>query len=166
MLGSAKTLKRNSKECKEILIGPSMAPRFFRPPRFRHCVFHSLSKSRSRLRAQISRRGWQADLTSRVCQTRTPGPAGASFERNFFDFAETFRALGLKIPRLSGTMLKLEDIHPDGCSRLDFPSINCGSRCQLDMASVSASVVFRLATKGFAGRIWLREYRTPARNNY
>jgi hypothetical protein len=30
MLGSSKTLKRNSKECREILIGPSMAPRFFR----------------------------------------------------------------------------------------------------------------------------------------
>ena len=29
MLGSAKTLKRNNGECKEILIGPSMAPRFF-----------------------------------------------------------------------------------------------------------------------------------------
>jgi len=25
---SAKTLKRNNTECKEILIGPSMAPRF------------------------------------------------------------------------------------------------------------------------------------------
>jgi hypothetical protein len=74
-------------ECKGILIGPSF---FFRPPRFRHCLFHSLSKSRSRLRAQISRRGWQADVTfSRVCQTRTPGPAGASFEWNFVDFVET-----------------------------------------------------------------------------
>src|SRR5467141_3592956 len=88
MLGSAKELKRNNRECKGILIGPLMAPRFFRPPRFRHCVFHSLSKSRSRLRAQISRRGWQADVTSsRVNQTGTPGPAVASFERNFFDFA-------------------------------------------------------------------------------
>jgi hypothetical protein len=27
MLGSAKTLKRNSRECQGILIGPSMAPR-------------------------------------------------------------------------------------------------------------------------------------------
>ena|SRR5436190_565500 len=90
MQGNAKALKRNNWECKGILIGPLMAPRFFRPPRFRHCVFHSLSKSRSRLRAQISRRGWQADVTSsRVCQTGTPGPAGASFERNFFDFVET-----------------------------------------------------------------------------
>ena len=91
MLGNAKALKRNNWECKGILIGPLMAPRFFRPPRFRHCVFHSLSKSRRRLRAQISRRGWQADVTSRVCQIRTPGPAGASFERNFFDFVETFQ---------------------------------------------------------------------------
>ena len=29
MLGSAKTLKRNNRECEGILIGPSMAPRFF-----------------------------------------------------------------------------------------------------------------------------------------
>jgi hypothetical protein len=94
MLGNAKALKRNNWECKGILIGPLMAPRFFfRPPRFRHCLFYSLSKSRSRLRAQIARRGWQADVTSsRVCQTGTPGPpgpVGASFERNFVDFVET-----------------------------------------------------------------------------
>jgi hypothetical protein len=72
MQGNAKALKR----MQGILIGPLMAPRFFRPSRFRHRVFHSPSKSRSRLRAQISRRGWQADVTSRVCQTRTPSPAG------------------------------------------------------------------------------------------
>jgi hypothetical protein len=37
MLGNAKALKRNNRECKGILIGPLMAPRFFRPPRFRPC---------------------------------------------------------------------------------------------------------------------------------
>src|ERR1700730_18951190 len=68
MLGSAKELKRNNRECEGILIGPLMAPRFSRPLRFRHSVFHSLSKSRSRLRAQISRRGWQADVTARMCR--------------------------------------------------------------------------------------------------
>jgi len=100
-------LKRNNWECKGILIGPLMAPRFFRPPRFRHCVFHSLSKSRSRLRAQISRRGWQADVTSsRVCQTGTPGPAGASFERNFFDFVETSQ--GPDVNRTTSTVTALE----------------------------------------------------------
>src|SRR6266550_7981710 len=52
---------------------------------FTHCPSHE-----GRLRAQISRRGWQADVTSsRVCQTGTPGLAGASFERNFLDFVET-----------------------------------------------------------------------------
>ncbi len=30
MLGSAKTLKRNNRECKGILIGPLKAPRFSR----------------------------------------------------------------------------------------------------------------------------------------
>jgi len=67
MLGNGKALKRNNGECKGILIGPLMAPRFSRPPRFRHRVFHSLSKSRGRLRAQILRRGWQADVTSWIC---------------------------------------------------------------------------------------------------
>src|ERR1700675_3170430 len=77
MLGNAKALKRNNWEYKGILIdGPSMAPRFFSTTEIRHSVFHSLSKSRSRLRAQISRRGWQADVTSRICQTRTRSPAG------------------------------------------------------------------------------------------
>jgi hypothetical protein len=28
MLGSPKSLKRNNRECREILIGPSMAPHF------------------------------------------------------------------------------------------------------------------------------------------
>jgi len=64
MLGSAKELKMNNRECKAILIGPLMAPRFSRPARSRQSVFHSLSKSLSRLWAQISRRGWQADVTS------------------------------------------------------------------------------------------------------
>jgi hypothetical protein len=53
MLGNAKALKRNNGECKGILIGPLMAPRFSRPLRFLHSVFHSLSRSHSRLRAQI-----------------------------------------------------------------------------------------------------------------
>jgi hypothetical protein len=45
MLGNAKALKRNNWECKGILIGPLMAPRFSRPSRFRHCVFPSSPKS-------------------------------------------------------------------------------------------------------------------------
>ena len=31
---SAKTLKRNNRECKETLIGPAMAPRFFESVKF------------------------------------------------------------------------------------------------------------------------------------
>jgi hypothetical protein len=94
MLGNVKALQRNNRECKGILIGPLMAPRFSRPPRFRQSVFHSLSKSRSRLRAQISRRGWQADVTSRMCRTRTRSPAGASFEWDFFDFRRDLTGSG------------------------------------------------------------------------
>ena len=89
MLGNAKALKRNNWESQGIIIGPLMAPRFSRPPRFRHSVFHALSKSRGRLRAEISRRGWQADLTSRILQTRTRDPARASFVWDFLDFIET-----------------------------------------------------------------------------
>jgi hypothetical protein len=59
MLGNAKALKKNNWECKGVLIGPS----FFSTTRFRHSVFRSLTKSRSRLRAQILRRGWHADVT-------------------------------------------------------------------------------------------------------
>jgi len=44
MLGSAKELKRNNGECKGILIGPLMAPRFSRRSRFRRCVFSRCTK--------------------------------------------------------------------------------------------------------------------------
>ena len=47
MLGSAKELKRNNRECKGTLIGPLMAPRFSRPARsltvyFTHCPSRSV----------------------------------------------------------------------------------------------------------------------------
>ena len=62
MARSAKALKRNDKESNGILIGPSMAPRFFRADQIPSwCVFRPLPQIQSRLRAQISRRGWQAD---------------------------------------------------------------------------------------------------------
>ncbi|PYU50968.1 MAG: hypothetical protein DMG53_02265 [Acidobacteria bacterium] len=65
MMGNAKALKGNNWECKGILIGPLMAPRSFFDHRDSVTVY--LSKSRSRLRAQISRHEWQADATSRIC---------------------------------------------------------------------------------------------------
>src|SRR6266550_8532992 len=95
------SLERNNRECKGILNGPLMAPRFFRPPRFHHCVFHSLFKSRSPLRAQISRRGWQADVTSRTCQTRTPGPAGNIVRA---DFLRLRRDQDLDVHRTTSTV--------------------------------------------------------------
>lgn len=39
MPGSAKSLKRNNGECREILIGPSMAPHFFGPEQFSQFTF-------------------------------------------------------------------------------------------------------------------------------
>ncbi len=62
MLGSAKTLKRNNRECKGILIGPLKAPRFSSADEIPlSWIFRPLPWKQSRLRAQISRRGWQAD---------------------------------------------------------------------------------------------------------
>src|SRR5258708_7109034 len=61
MLGNAKELKRNNRECKGILIGPSMAPRFL--PRYRDsvAVFCPFARKSPSASGQISRRGWQAD---------------------------------------------------------------------------------------------------------
>jgi hypothetical protein len=59
MLGNAKALKRNNRECKGILIGPSMASRFLRveiPPSYFLGAVGEASAS-----VQISRHGWQAD---------------------------------------------------------------------------------------------------------
>ena len=59
---------------------------------------------------KISRRGWQADVTSsRVNQTGTPGPAGASFERNFFDFVETSQ--DPDVHRTTSTVTAFSSIH-------------------------------------------------------
>jgi len=62
MRRSAKTLTRNNKESNGILIGPSMAPRFFRVGEIPWpWIFHLLPYQARRLRAQILRHGWQAD---------------------------------------------------------------------------------------------------------
>jgi hypothetical protein len=85
MLGSAKTLKRNNQESSGILIGPSMAPRFFRASEIPSpWVFHPLPKVGSRLRAQILRHGWQADDS-------TPVPLANCTERIVKDLRDTFR---------------------------------------------------------------------------
>jgi hypothetical protein len=78
MLGNPKTVKRNNWKCKGILIGPLKAPRFSRRPRYHHCIFDSPSRSHGRLRAQISRRGWQADakqsMAWRTCRALRMSP--------------------------------------------------------------------------------------------
>lgn len=61
-LRSAKTLKRNNREHREILIGPSMAPRFFLHLKSFVVFFPPTPPVQSRLRAQILRHGWQAGL--------------------------------------------------------------------------------------------------------
>ena len=60
---SAKTLSNNNRECKEMLIGPSMAPCFFESVKFVRHGFPLLPYVACRLRAQILRHGWQADTT-------------------------------------------------------------------------------------------------------
>ena len=59
-IGNAKAFKRNNGECKGILIGPPMAPRFFESVKFIRRVF-SHTVQGSRLRAEILRHGWQVD---------------------------------------------------------------------------------------------------------
>jgi hypothetical protein len=57
MRGNAKALKRNNRECKGILIGPSMAPRFF--SRYRDSVavlFLTALTGRRQLRSNFSAR--------------------------------------------------------------------------------------------------------------
>jgi len=68
MLGKTKSLKISNRKHREILIVPSMFPRFLlRRSRFRFCIFHPYSKSYGRLYELISRRGWQADQRTFPC---------------------------------------------------------------------------------------------------
>src|SRR5712692_9840656 len=65
MARSAKALKRNDKESNGILIGPSMAPRFFRADQIPSwCVFRPLPQIQSRLRAQIRSEEHTSELQS------------------------------------------------------------------------------------------------------
>ena len=57
MLGSGKPLRWNNQEHNGILIGPSMAPRFFR---LQH------TKSRAGFQFQISRRGWRVGVETNL----------------------------------------------------------------------------------------------------
>ena len=60
MLGNPKALKRKDRECKEVLIGPSMVPRFLGAANSAVVFFLAAQKSMS-ASGQISRCGWQAD---------------------------------------------------------------------------------------------------------
>jgi hypothetical protein len=62
MLGNAKALKRNNWECKGIFIGPSMAPRFSRPPKFRPRVFS--------LTVQVARSASGSNFAARMVSRR------------------------------------------------------------------------------------------------
>jgi len=53
MLGNSKALKRKDRECKGILIGPSMTRRFFLGPEIPLLCFFSLHESRRRLRIKF-----------------------------------------------------------------------------------------------------------------
>jgi len=61
MLGSSKSLKRNNGECKEILIGPSMAPHFSGTQI--RCLF-SLSVDEERRRLPVKSRGTDGKPTT------------------------------------------------------------------------------------------------------
>ena len=61
MLRSAKTLERNNEESSGILIGPSMAPRFFERLKFLRRGSFTHYQGRQSASGQILRHGWQAD---------------------------------------------------------------------------------------------------------
>jgi hypothetical protein len=62
MRGNAKALKRNNKECKGILIGPLMVPRFFESVKFPQRGFFTHCPSQHvGFGPQILRHGWQTD---------------------------------------------------------------------------------------------------------
>jgi len=65
MLRNGKTLKRNDRECKGILIGPSMAPRF---SRCSDSVVLSFLSALSEASAQIKLRGTDGKLTTELPQ--------------------------------------------------------------------------------------------------
>jgi hypothetical protein len=67
MLGNAKALKRNNRECKGILIGPSMAPRF--PGRSDSVVVFFLTALRE-ASAQVKLRGTDGKLTTELPRKR------------------------------------------------------------------------------------------------
>ena len=76
MRGNAKVLKRNNRECKEILIGPSMAPHFFEPGQFSQFAFgHRLEQqvgSGSNFAARMAADHWSfANLQRKDCQGLT-----------------------------------------------------------------------------------------------
>jgi len=78
MLGNAKALKRNNWEYKGILIGPLPlnGPSFFSTTEIpSQCISLTVQVAQS-ASGSNSRRGWEADVTSRICQTRTRSPAG------------------------------------------------------------------------------------------
>jgi hypothetical protein len=72
MMGSPKTLKRNNEECQGILIGPSMAPRFFGVCEI--CFRFFPCSVACRLRAQILRHGWRAHILELLNTVLTPLP--------------------------------------------------------------------------------------------
>jgi hypothetical protein len=62
--GNAKLLKINDEACKGILFAPSKFSRFFADVEIpKEWDTHPLPLIGSRLRAQILRRGWQADVS-------------------------------------------------------------------------------------------------------
>jgi hypothetical protein len=64
MRRNTKSLKRNDGERKGTRIAPLMLPRSCRSPNSLGCGFTYRAEQESRLRAQIWRRGWQADNNS------------------------------------------------------------------------------------------------------
>ena len=108
MLGSAKELKRNNRECKGILIGPLMAPRFFDhrdsvTAYFTHCPSRAVGFGLKFCGAD----GKPTQLRE-YALTRPRSPAGESFVRDCFDFVQTTQD-----PDVHGTTSTVTSVNQD-----------------------------------------------------
>ena len=100
MLGSAKALKRNNRECKGILNGPLMAPRF---SDYRDSAIVYFTD------CQVEQSAWGSNFAARMASRRNFAKMldpklvvrlGASFWRAFFDFVGTSQDLDVHEPLL------------------------------------------------------------------
>jgi hypothetical protein len=93
ILGNGKSLRRNNKARKGILIAPSKLPRFSLSLRFLLSTSSSTACNKCRLRAQDSRHGWQAGKLYILSFASLRGTACQRLTRHFQEHQVAFRAV-------------------------------------------------------------------------